>query len=298
MSARGRKRKGSQDDEPDHPDERWMASYMDMVTVLMCMFIVLFAMSTVDQSKFEKLANSLATGFGAVDVGNIDTAEGVVVPADLVEDQAEGFIDETLTDAETAVAEVAKLNAIEESINSNLVAAGMADRVEFFIDERGLTLGLVGTDSFFAPDSTALSAVALSVLDAAAPAMVQSALQVSVEGHADRHGQSATFATDWELSSGRATQVLRRLVEQGGVNPTLIGAVGYGSARPVSEGSSLSEMAQNRRVDIVLLSALPDSVRALIPGAVDGTISTDAGTTSNDAGESSTKNSAPATSGH
>ena len=296
MSARGRKRKGRHDDEPEHFDERWMASYMDMVTVLMCMFIVLFSMSTVDQSKYEKLANSLATGFGTVEVGSIDTAEGVVVPAEMVDDVAEGFIDETLTDAEQAVAEVVKLNAIEESINANLSAAGMAERVEFFIDERGLTMGLVGTDSFFAPDSTALSAVAVAVLDAAAPAIVHSALQISVEGHADKHGQSATFATDWELSSGRATQVLRRLVEQGGVNPTLIGAVGYGSARPVSEGSSLSEMAQNRRVDIVLLSTLPDSVRDLIPAAVDGTLSQDTSETSTDSGE--TEDNAPATSGH
>lgn len=268
MSARGRSRKGH-DDEPEHPNERWMASYMDMVTVLMCMFIVLFAMSTVDQSKFEKLANSLATGFGAVDVGRIDTAEGVVVPSDMVEDQAEGFIDVTLTDAETAVAEVAKLYTIEDSVNANLAAAGVADRVDFSIDERGLTLGLVGTESFFAPDSTALSPTAISVLEAAAPVMVTSGLQVSVEGHADKHGQSATFATDWELSSGRATQVLRRLVEQGGVDPTLIGAVGYGSARPASEGTSLVDMAQNRRVDIVLLSAQSESVRALIPQALD-----------------------------
>jgi len=287
MSARGRKRT-IDSDEVEPGDERWMASYMDMVTVLMCMFIVLFAMSTVDQNKFEKLADSLATGFGAVEVGSIDTVEG---SAEMLDDVAEGFIDETLTDAEQAMAEVASLNAMKENINANLLAAGMTDRVQFFIDARGLTMGLVGTDSFFAPDSTALSAVAVSVLDAAAPAIVHAALQVSVEGHADKHGQSATFATDWELSSGRATQVLRRLVEQGGVNPTLIGAVGYGSARPVSAGSGLSEMAQNRRVDIVLLSTLPDSVRELIPAAADGTLSENADKTA-------TEDSAPATAGH
>ena len=53
-----------------------MASYMDMVTVLMCMFIVLFAMSTVDADKFISLRNSLATGFGQTDLGKIDTADG------------------------------------------------------------------------------------------------------------------------------------------------------------------------------------------------------------------------------
>ncbi|MDQ6754021.1 MAG: flagellar motor protein MotB, partial [Actinomycetota bacterium] len=65
MSARPRRRNLGKPAE-SHPDERWMASYMDMVTVLMCMFIVLYAMSTVDKTKFEVLKNSLATGFGVV----------------------------------------------------------------------------------------------------------------------------------------------------------------------------------------------------------------------------------------
>ncbi|MBG6213583.1 MAG: flagellar motor protein MotB [Cryobacterium sp.] len=277
MSVRPRRRKKVEDEEV-HPDERWMASYMDMVTVLMCMFIVLFAMSTVDQAKFEKLANSLASGFGTVEAGKIDTAEGVVVPADKINDVAEGFIDTALTntaltDAASAREEVRTLKSIEDQVNANLSAAGMTDRISFTIDERGLTMGLVGSESFFAPDSTALSAVATSVLDAAAPVLAAANRQISVEGHADKHGQSAIFATDWELSSGRATQVLRRLVEQGGVTPGLIGAVGYGSARPASTGSTLADMAQNRRVDIVLLSDKSDGVRALIPAALeaDGT---------------------------
>ena len=65
--GRGRAKKGGHDDA-EHPDERWMASYMDMITVLMCMFLVLFAMSTVDQEKYIALKNSLATGFGEVEV--------------------------------------------------------------------------------------------------------------------------------------------------------------------------------------------------------------------------------------
>ena len=64
--GRGRGRKKGGHDEAEHPDERWMASYMDMITVLMCMFLVLFAMSTVDQEKYIALKNSLATGFGEV----------------------------------------------------------------------------------------------------------------------------------------------------------------------------------------------------------------------------------------
>jgi len=282
---RGRRRVAEEAEE--HPDERWMASYMDMVTVLMCMFIVLYAMSTVDQNKFAQLANSLATGFGAVNVGSIDTAKGVVVPADLIDKDAEGFTKSAVkadaatravTDAVTAAAaavnaklaqtEADDLSALAAQINANLAQAGVVELVDFKVDERGLTLGLVGSETFFAPDSDQLSVAAVRVLDAMAPVFAASARQVSVEGHADKHGQSVNFATDWELSSGRATQVLRHLVEHGGVGPGLIAAVGYGSARPASSGSSLSEMAMNRRVDIILLSNQPDTVRALIPAAV------------------------------
>ena len=280
MSVRAKRRK-MVEEEDVHPDERWMASYMDMVTVLMCMFIVLFAMSTVDQDKYEQLANSLATGFGAVDAGMVDTAEGVVVPADLVDNKGESPTEVThsadaldpaeataqaLANAEAATQEVMKLDQLEIAVTANLTKAGVADLVEFHITDRGLTLGLVGSETFFAPDSAQLTAAAITVLDAAAPAFVATAQKISVEGHADKHGQSATFASDWELSASRATQVLRRLVEQGGIAGGLISAVAFGSAQPANTGSTVADMAQNRRVDIVLLSDQPDSVRALIPG--------------------------------
>ena len=88
VSGRRRPRKKP---EAHHVDERWMASYMDMVTVLMCLFIVLYAMSTVDANKFEKLRNSLATGFGTVASETVDTASGTVVPPEFVDKDLEAF---------------------------------------------------------------------------------------------------------------------------------------------------------------------------------------------------------------
>lgn len=278
MSARkGRRDFGG--DEEEHPDERWMASYMDMVTVLMCMFIVLFAMSSVDQNKFEQLRNSLATGFGSVEAGSIDTATGVVVPPEHVNSEAEAFAgaaptQEPVTDQQLATAEVENLSELKAQITANLAAVGLADLVQFAVDERGLTMGLVGSETFFAPDEADLSPTAVAILDAMAPVLVASDREVSVEGHADKHGQTVNFATDWELSAGRSTRVLRRLVEQGGVLPARVAAIGYGAARPASTGSALADMAKNRRVDVVLLSTLPDSVRSLIPEVVSGTAAT------------------------
>jgi chemotaxis protein MotB len=270
VSARGRgRRSGLEEEHEEHVDERWMASYMDMVTVLMCMFIVLFAMSTVDQAKFVQLKNSLATGFGAVDVGMIDTAQGIVVPPDLVDTPAAQEVG--LTAMELALAEVDNLTAVQAALESALTAVGQADLVDYTIDERGLTVGLVGSETFFEPNVATLSGQAVSVLDTIGPIMAGTGREVSVEGHADRHGVTVNYPTDWELSSARATQVLRHLVERTGVAQERIGAIGYGSARPADHGDDLAAMARNRRVDVVLLSNQPDSVRALIPSVLDGT---------------------------
>jgi chemotaxis protein MotB len=242
-----------------------MASYMDMVTVLMCMFIVLFAMSTVDQKKFEDLANSLATGFGATDVGAIDTAEGVVVPEEQVNAEDVGF-----TDLELAIQEVNRLKELMKQIDAGLQAQGLAHTVEYELSERGLTVRLVGSETFFDNNSISLSAVATRVLASIAPPLVASAYETSVEGHADLRQAVYPFATNWELASGRSTQVLRHLVEAGGIPPTRIASVGFGAARPMAQGTSPEELAKNRRVDIVVLSDQPEAVRSLIPKVVEG----------------------------
>jgi len=298
VSGHGRgRRRGLEEEHEEHVDERWMASYMDMVTVLMCMFIVLFAMSTVDQAKFVQLKNSLATGFGAVDVGKVDTAEGIVVPADLVDTPAVNQ-DVGLTDLDLAIAEVDDLTAVQEAMQAALSAVGLDTLVEYTIDERGLSVGLVGSETFFEPNVATLSSQAVKVLDTIGPVLAGSQREVSVEGHADRHGVTINYPTDWELSSARATQVLRHLVERTGVAQERIGAIGYGSARPVDTGDDLAAMARNRRVDVVLLSNQPDSVRALIPSVLDGTAVPDESVpTESTPKQSAPKDSTPATGG-
>jgi len=263
MSAR-RRRAARGHSEEGHVDERWLVSYADMITVLMCLFIVLFAMSSVDQQKYEQLANSLATGFGATDVGAIDTAEGVVVPEEMVDATEVGF-----SDLELAIQEVDRLRTLMQEIDAKLSAHGLAHTVEYELNERGLTVRLVGSETFFNGNSIALSRVAVAVLDAVAPVLSASGYQISVEGHADKRPSVYPFATNWELSSGRSTQVLRRLVEVGGVPGTRIASIGYGDARPIAEGSGAGELAKNRRVDIVVISDKPEAIRSLIPMVIE-----------------------------
>lgn len=260
-AARGRPRKrGKKDDE--HPDERWMASYMDMVTVLMCMFIVLYAMSTVDQGKFVKLKESLATGFGTVQEGKIDTAKGVVVPAKQV--GKNGLLSSSSLDQ--ALTEVDTLNALQQEMHQRLESRGLQQNVVFQIDERGLTVKLVGSQAFFLPDSPQLSARAAAVLATIAPVLVKSVREVSVEGHAAN--AITNYPSVWELSADRSVGVLRYLVDHGGMPGGRISAVGFGASRQVNNDSTEALRELNRRVDIVVLSNEPSEVRAFIPEAL------------------------------
>ncbi len=259
-----RRRRGGHGDAGGHdgPDERWMASYMDMVTVLMCLFIVLYAISTVDQTKYEQLAASLATGFGQEASETADTASGTVVPAELVTEETGG-----LTTYELAQQEVAELVELREAMSARLTEQGVEDAVEFLFDERGLIVRLVGTETFFDSNQAALTPVARIVLDAVGAPLAASGYESAVEGHADTRQPEPPFPTNWELSTARSTEVLRYLVGQG-VPPALVSAIGYGDARPLAAGGTPQDLAQNRRTDIVVLSSSPEDVRALFDEAL------------------------------
>ena len=252
-------------------DERWMASYMDMVTVLMCLFIVLYAMSTIDQNKFEKLRFALSTGFGQVASKTVDTATGVVVPPNLVDKKGNGFVAQA--DVAEAVKELDNLKAMEEAIQASLQSHGVADRVGFDIDQRGLTVKLIGTQTFFDGNSAALRPESQTIIDSIAPVIAKTVNQISIEGHADVHGSPAPFVSDWDLSTSRATSVLRRFVDVDGIAGPRMSATGYGSARPAS--TDPSDTAANRRVDIVILSDKSEDIRRLIPGLLDGSLDPD-----------------------
>jgi chemotaxis protein MotB len=262
----------------------------------MALFIVLFAISQVDKTKFEALRTSLATSFGAPAVSVVSGGQGAMTGGTSAKpDAVDLAADAGLTKAASAQnantvttatgpasttaatsgldpavlaaakAEAAHLAALEAEVTAKLQALGLADRVKFRVDERGLIIGLVADDVFFANGSADLTDTARQVLDGAAPVLAQVTEQISVEGHANILPISGRYATNWELSSDRATQVLRRLVEADGVAPTKIMAIGFGDARPLVAGNTPEALNANRRVDLVILSSAPEQVRALVP---------------------------------
>lgn len=263
MSAHKKKGGGGHEGE-HHVDERWAISYMDMVTVLMCLFIVLFAMSTVDAKKFEQLKNSLATGFGEEVSQKVDTAEGVVVPPELVDQEAEGF-----TDLQLAQQEANKLAEIEKMIKDAAAAAGVAQMIETEVNSKGLNVRLVGSEAFFMPNESYLTEAANLVLNAVGPALASIPNQIMIEGHANPVPNWLDQETnnDWDLGSARANRVTTYLVLHQGIDGTRIGSTSFGARHTIADPNG-PEATKNRRVDIVVVSDAPEAVRALIPQAV------------------------------
>jgi chemotaxis protein MotB len=259
MSVRRRKRGHGGGEHEEGSSERWTTSYMDMVTVLMCLFIVLYAMSTVDKDKFEKLRLALSTGFGVTKSTTVDTARGIVVPK---ADVGKKGVD--TTDYNTAMTEVTKLSDIEKSISQSLSAQGLASNVSFTVTSDGLTISLVGAASYFAGNSARLQPNTDRILDTIGPVLKTIPNQIAIQGHADSHSNPAPYPTDWDLAAARSTQVLLYMVDRTGVPQGQIYSSSYGAARPLQAVMTPSQYPLNRRVDIVVLSQATDSVKVIM----------------------------------
>ncbi len=281
MSSPNKRRRKGEEHEEEENHERWAVSYADMMTVLVGLFIVLYSISQVDQQKFEQLRQSLAMGFGNRAPSMLEGSSGALTGIDalaikpdiatdsditpqMVSGNAEDGPSQADLDMQAAVAEYDHLQEIEAQVNQVLNNEGLGDRVRFRITERGLVIGMVADDVFFTAASADLSPTAVRVIDSVSTVVVPLPNQLSIEGYANILPVSGRYATNWELSSDRATQVLRRMVEYNGMPGNRVAAVGYGDARPLDDPNA-DPLSVNRRVDVVVLSSLPEEIRMLLP---------------------------------
>ena len=292
MAGHGRRRGGAHEEEHEN-HERWLISYADMITLLMVLFVVMFAISNVDQKKFDALSDGLASGFGApryvaiqgsssplqgagvdIDPVNVDvvalanadeeTRELAAVLAS-VEDRREAA-----GDLQAAREELARLEAVAEAARQALAAAGLTDRAQFRITSDGLVVALVADDVFFASASAELQPVGDEVVDALGPVLAGIPNPVDAEGHANHLPLTAgaAYPTNWELSAARAAGVVRRFVDVEGIDGARMSATGYGSTRPLVPIDQPDAVESNRRVDLVVRSTEITEVRALLPKLV------------------------------
>ncbi|MCI1674690.1 MAG: flagellar motor protein MotB [Ancrocorticia sp.] len=277
--TRARKRSQNNTEEGSTNTDRWTISYMDMVTVMMCLFIVLFAISQVDQQKLRTLAESLGAAFGAEksSVEVLDGSDGILDQSALrdangsemvTEGDDDSAIDGQATKAERqkvayqmAQQQIAGMESLQKQIQAKLEERNLQGEVQMTITSRGLVIGLVSSNVFFSSSSAELTPEAEQVIDVLAEEIKKTDKDISVEGHANQL-RPTKYETNWELSADRSVKVLRRMVEHGGLPANRIFASAYGDAYPVSTGSDANVV--NRRADIVVISDVPEDVRDAI----------------------------------
>lgn len=247
-------------DPEKHPNhERWLVSYGDLLTLLLAVFVVMYAMSQSDKKKVEEVAESLRESFGysKASLGDrpvIIQSGAVSIVPNLRSKPVLAGRERTLSGKVRLYAGHSDFSSIKASIDAYLVKTGNNGKVAVEITRRGVVVSLKEA-GFFDSGSSDLKAGSSETLSAIATTLNQYANAFRVEGHTDNIPiHSAAFRSNWELSTARATNVVHFLTESAGFAPASVSAVGYGEYRPISDNESQDGRARNRRVDIVLLS--------------------------------------------
>jgi chemotaxis protein MotB len=252
---RGKRRRGGGHDA-NHPDERWLVSYADMVTLLMALFIVMFAMANVNTSKFKELKKSLANAFS----GPVKTGGGSILDGGASDKAVQGAIVNQVggqsvssTGPSAGQQEAEQLQKLKERVDAYAREKGLADKLSARVERRGLVITILTDQLLFDSGSAQLKSQGLPLMNAVAGLLRQEKThQVVVEGHTDTVPISGSqYPTNWELSTARASTVVRVLAQEG-VNSQRLTAAGRAYLDPVASNSTDTGRSQNRRVQIVL----------------------------------------------
>ena len=291
MAAGRRKKHGEQENE-----ERWLLTYADMITLLMALFMVLFSISSVNISKFKTLQESLKAAFSGsilpggkalVQSGSQEqsqkSAQDTAIPSIVAinpqaanqnssgtnsssssSTSAQSMSAASSTEqAKTLIAaakiEQQQLTQLKAQLDAYLKAHGLQNQVQTTVSRRGLVVRVLTDKVLFASGQATLKPGGLPLLGEVANLLnVATNHQIAVEGHTDSVPiSSAQYPSNWELSTARATTVVRYFLSRG-VTPSRLAAAGYAALHPIASNATDRGRQLNRRVEIVLLRNNPD----------------------------------------
>lgn len=243
--------------------ERWLVSYADFITLLFAVFVVLYAMSQSDKKKVVEVMQSMQSAFGMSTAGapspkvNVIPSQPVNIMPSLKPELSTNPAASRRTTASGRTktkAEDKDFRQLKSAVEAYLIKQGAQNKVEVSINRRGLVVSLKEA-GFFNSGQAFLKQDSYDVLDTIVEAMVPYSNPIRVEGHTDNLPISTSqFPSNWELSTARATNVLKYLIKSRDIEPEKISAAGFGEFRPVADNTTPENRAKNRRVDLVLLS--------------------------------------------
>jgi chemotaxis protein MotB len=260
---------------------RWLVSYADFMTLLFAFFTTLYAISNVDVQKMNRLMSSLQVAFDNKGVGGIPRKTGLTTMPDLKAVPTTAGL--TAPPAIPTPQEIPKLPLnVLAALDRNYLEAALGEvkgklseslgpaikdgRVALEIDRRGLVVSIRENGSF-RTGSADLSDPTRTLIGEVASSLKGLPNFVRVEGHTDNVPiHTARFASNWELSTARATAVVAFLVQEFGFASDRLSAAGYAEFHPHVSNATDADRARNRRVDMVILNQT--TARAEEPGGV------------------------------
>jgi chemotaxis protein MotB len=223
---------------PSH--ERWLVSYADFITLLFAFFVVMYSAAQLDKRRAGKLATAIQTAF---------TQHGSLPPK-----PAEvGGLAEQGTPANLPVGNTEEeFRSLQEKLQSTLSLEIASGDVAVRSTPEGLVISLreIG---FFDTGSAEIRASSQPAFDRLANVLLGAHGEIRVEGHTDDVPiHNSHFASNWDLSTARATTTIRLLITKYNFSPRRLSAAGYGEYRPIASNATSDGRALNRRVDIVI----------------------------------------------
>lgn len=231
---------------------RWLLTYADMITLLLALFIMLFAISQVEAGKFKELSAALVQAFGG---GKPIFKGGSNVLSPSQDKQVQ-----VVPPVFPAQAPNPELKRAAEAMEEGLEKEGLTGAVVMEFEERGLRVSVLtaekGRQPLFERGEAVLKPATKVILSIVAKAIRNMSNPIRIEGHTcNLPISTGEFPSNWELSTRRATNVLRYFIEAEKIPADRLSAAGYADTKPLQDHPLVSELHRqfNRRVDIVIL---------------------------------------------
>ena len=246
--------------EQDNHD-RWLISYADFITLLFAFFVVMYAISSVNESKYQMFSASLTSAFG----------NQIVKSEALVPTSEEDLLLKSLVDrrnAKLAEQQQEAMQDIAKKINQVMSALIKNGQVSVMQTNRGVAVE-INASALFNQGDAVLHGGAINTLAEVAEVLKQVDLAIEVEGHTDNIPiNTQQFPSNWELSSARASSVVRLFIGHG-LAPRYLKAIGSAANYPVTSNDTSEGRTRNRRITVTILSS---SLERTPPGPKDSAI--------------------------
>lgn len=227
--------------------QEWLTTYSDMMTLILCFFVLLYSFSLVDAAKFKQLAQSMSNAFGGS--SSVITEGGNIGPVPIAENPG---ISVTQNDGDTVGDK--ETQRMFEEVNNYIDENDLNANVTIKKDTRGVLIELQDNILFDSGNAT-LKKESIPLLKKISGLLSKFPNEVLVEGHTDNLPiNRGYYQSNWELSSDRANKVVRYFIEKEGMDGKRFQAVGVGEYRPIDTNDTPEGRQKNRRVNILIVT--------------------------------------------